>query len=182
MRTCPSTHPPRGLTLIELMIAIALGLILVAVVIQVYVGSKATYNKQEDLSRLQENGRVALDVIGRAVRISGFKSNPSAVYSTIFPVTAQAIVGTAGAPGNSSDSLIIRFQGSGNGLGASTSPDGSVVDCLGVARDSNVMNYNQLYIANDPATGRPGLFCDTSDNGAADGVPVVSEIVGFRFH
>lgn len=178
MRAYPKMHPSRGLTLIELMVAIALGLLLVAVVIQIYVGSRATYNKQEDLSRLQENGRVALDVIGRAARISAFKSNPAAVYSTVFPSTTLAIIGTPGAAGNNSDGLVIRFQGSGNGAGTA---DGSVVDCLGVARDSNVMNYNALYIANDPATGRPALFCDTSDNGAIDGVPVINEIENLRF-
>lgn len=181
MHTSPNTHPPRGLTLIELMVAIALGLLLVAVVIQIYAGTKATYNKQEDLSRLQENGRVALEVIGRAARISAFKSNPAAVYSTVFPASKLAIKGTPGAAGNGNDSLIIRFEGSGDGLHTPTSPDGTVVDCLGVAKDSNLMTYNELYIANNPATGRPALFCDTSDNGTVDGVPVVNEIENMRF-
>lgn len=177
MRTYPNTHLPRGLSLIELMISIVLGLLLVAVVIQIYVGSKATYNKQEDLSRLQENGRVALDVIGRVARISGFKSNPAADYSTLFPSTAPAITGTAGAVG-SSDSLVIRFQGSGDGLNTSTSPDGSVVDCLGATYDSNITIYNRLYIASNATTGRSGLFCDT---GNIVGTEVISEIENMRF-
>lgn len=173
MRTYPNTHPPRGMTLIELMISIVLGLLLVAVVIQIYVGSKATYNKQEDLSRLQENGRVALDVIGRVARISGFKSNPAADLSTLFPSTARAITGTPGA-GSSSDSLVIRFQGSGNGLGTA---DGSVVDCLGTTYDSNVTIYNRLYIDNNATTGRPGLFCDTGTVIAE----VINDIENMRF-
>lgn len=177
MRTYPNTHPPRGMTLIELMISIVLGLLLVAVVIQIYVGSKATYNKQEDLSRLQENGRVALDVIGRVARISGFKSNPAADLSTLFPSTAPAITGTPGA-GSSSDSLIIRFQGSGNGAGTA---DGSVVDCLGATYDSNVTIYNQLYLASNATTGRSGFFCDTSDDSTVNGVEVISEIENMRF-
>ena len=177
MRIYSQTLPPRdmarGMTLIELMISIVLGLLLVAVVIQIYVGSKSTYNKQEDLSRLQENGRVAIDVIGRMARVSGFKSNPAADYSTIFPTSARAITGTAGAAG-SSDSLTIRFQGSGTGLGAA---DGSVVDCLGATYDSNVTIFNRLYIANNATTNRPGVFCDTS---TVNGTEVVSEIENMR--
>lgn len=184
MHTPPNKFLARGMTLIELMISIVLGLLLVAVVIQIYVGSKAIYNKQEDLSRLQENGRVTLDVIGRAARISGFKSNPAAVYSTLFPSTKPAIIGTPG-PANGSDSLIIRFQGSGDGAGVA---DGSVVDCLGavaspsgVPYDSNVTIYNEIYIANSAITGRPGLFCDASDDSTVNGVEVVSEVENIRF-
>ncbi len=175
MRKYTSSLPSRGLSLIELMISIALGLLLVAVVIQIYIGSKATYNKQEDLSRLQENGRVALDVIGRAGRVIGFKSDPSASTSGLFPASAPAIIGTAGT--GTSDSLTIRFQGSGNGTGTA---NGSVVNCLGVAIDANTTAFNRFYVANN-AAGRPGLFCDTTDNSTVDGEEVVSEIEHLRF-
>lgn len=176
MRTPTHLSDVRGMTLIELMISIVLGLLLVAVVIQIYVGTKATYNKQEDISRLQENGRVALYIIGRTTRISGFKSNPGADYSTIFPAATRGIIGTPGAAG-SSDTLTIRFQGSGNGAGTA---DGSVVDCLGIAKDSNTMNYNRLYIANNATTLRPGLFCDTSDDSTVNGTEIVSDIENMR--
>lgn len=176
MRSHHFKRPSPGLSLIELMIAIALGLLLVAVVVQIYIGSKATYNKQEDLSRLQENGRVALEVLGRAGRIASYKSNPAALSSQIFPLSAQAIVGTAGAAGVS-DSLIIRFQGSGNGAGA---PNGSVVDCLGNAVDANAMAFNRFFIANN-AAGRPGLICDTTNDSTDNGTEIVSEIEHMRF-
>jgi type IV pilus assembly protein PilW len=181
MRSTYFKPPSRGLSLIELMVAIALGLILVAVVIQIYVGSRATYNKQEDLSRLQENGRIALDVIGRSARIVGFKSNPSnALTGPLLPVSPLEIVGTEGAA-DVSDSLTIRFQGSGNGTGTA---DGSVVDCLGNAIDANqdplVTTFNRFYIANNPA-GRPSLFCDNRDDATENGVEIISEIEHLRF-
>ena len=47
----------RGMTLVELMIGIAIGLFLVAVMGTVYVGSRTTFVAQESGSRLQENGR-----------------------------------------------------------------------------------------------------------------------------
>jgi len=169
-------RPSPGLSLIELMVAIALGLILVAVIVQIYIGSKTTYNKQEDLSRLQENGRVALEIIGRAGRVVGFKSNPGTPTNQIFPAATPAIIGTPGGAGVS-DSITIRFQGSGNGAGT---PNGSVVNCLGAAIDSNAIAVNRFFIANN-AAGRPGLFCDTTGVATAPGVEVVSEIEHMRF-
>lgn len=62
----------QGFTLIELMVAITLGLIILAVLSQVYVSSKKTYRVQEALSRLQENGRYAVDFLGRDIRMAGY--------------------------------------------------------------------------------------------------------------
>ena len=62
----------RGLSLIELMIAIALGIVLSAGVIEIYIGSKQTYRSQNALSRLQENGRYALEQIAGDMRRSGY--------------------------------------------------------------------------------------------------------------
>lgn len=184
MRSQSFKFPSRGLTLIELMVAIALGLLLVAVVVQIYAGSKATYNKQEDLSRLQENGQVALEIIGRSARIAGFKSNPTnALTGPLLPTSPLEVFGTPGAA-NVSDSLNILFQGSGNGTGAPNAADGSVVDCMGVAIDATQdplgSTFNRFSIANN-AAGRPGLFCDNSNNATDDGVEIVSEIEHLRF-
>lgn len=68
----PSRHQ-RGLTLVELMIAMLLGLFLVGGLLQIFISSKQTYRMQEGLSRLQENGRFALDFITRDIRMAGFR-------------------------------------------------------------------------------------------------------------
>lgn len=62
----------KGLTLIELMIALVLGLILVAGVIQIFVANKQTYRVTEAQSRLQENARFALEVLTRDIRSAGY--------------------------------------------------------------------------------------------------------------
>lgn len=62
----------RGLTLIELMVALLLGVFLTAGAIQMFVGSKQSYRMQENLSRLQENGRFAMYFITRDIRGAGF--------------------------------------------------------------------------------------------------------------
>jgi len=63
----------RGLTLIELMISLALGLALTAGAISVFQQNKETYQFQEAMARLQENGRYAMNVMARDIRSSGYR-------------------------------------------------------------------------------------------------------------
>jgi type IV pilus assembly protein PilW len=62
----------QGLSLIELMIAITLGLILMAGVLQVFLSSKTVYTTQQALSRIQETGRLAIDFLARDIRMAGY--------------------------------------------------------------------------------------------------------------
>ena len=50
----------RGFGLIELMIAITLGLILSTAIIQVFLASRTSYQLQESLSMIQENARFGM--------------------------------------------------------------------------------------------------------------------------
>jgi type IV pilus assembly protein PilW len=60
-----------GLTLIELMISITIGLVVVGAVTYAYVGSQGAYRGNESLARIQEAGRFALDSIARDIRGAG---------------------------------------------------------------------------------------------------------------
>ncbi|MFT7413441.1 MAG: type IV pilus assembly protein PilW [Methylophagaceae bacterium] len=62
----------RGFTLIELMIALVLGLLLVAGVTQVFVANKQTYRVTDAHSRLQDNARFSLEVLSRDIRSAGY--------------------------------------------------------------------------------------------------------------
>jgi type IV pilus assembly protein PilW len=61
----------RGLSLVELMVALAVGLLLMAGAISIFLSNKRTYQVTEDLSRLQENARFALDTMMRDLRMAG---------------------------------------------------------------------------------------------------------------
>lgn len=63
----------RGLTIVEIMVAMVLSLILTAGVVQVFLGSKNTYRVNDAMSRLQEEGRMALEYMSRDVRMAGFQ-------------------------------------------------------------------------------------------------------------
>jgi len=60
-----------GLSLIELMIAMMLGLIIMLGVIQVFAASRTSYAVTEGLSRVQENARFAMDSLERDLRMVG---------------------------------------------------------------------------------------------------------------
>lgn len=71
MRTRIVKKSVRGVSLIELMIALAIGALLVMGLVEVFSASRTAYQLSEGLSRVQENGRFALDYIQRDFRMAG---------------------------------------------------------------------------------------------------------------
>ena len=61
----------RGFSLIELMIALLIGLLVVSAAGSLFISNKRTYNATETLGRIQENGRVAFELMARDVREAG---------------------------------------------------------------------------------------------------------------
>jgi len=72
MRIRPARHDvfyrQRGLSLIELMISMVLGLLVVGGAIGVFLSNQQTYRATESLARVQENARVAFELMAREVR------------------------------------------------------------------------------------------------------------------
>ena len=64
--------PQRGFSLVELMVAMVVGLILIYGVVEIYVNSKGAYNVNEENSRMQENARFAFDLMVPTVRQAGY--------------------------------------------------------------------------------------------------------------
>ena len=62
----------RGLSLIELMVALTIGALLLAGAVSVYMQSRNTYRTNDTASRMQEIGRYAFDVISPDVRLAGY--------------------------------------------------------------------------------------------------------------
>ncbi len=60
-----------GFSLVELMIAMVIGLVLIAGIVQVFVASRSTYAVADGLARLQENGRFAIGFLTHDLRVSG---------------------------------------------------------------------------------------------------------------
>jgi type IV pilus assembly protein PilW len=62
----------RGLTLVEILIAIAVGSILLTGVLQIFLAGKQAYRVLETNARLQENGRFAAEFLSDDVRMAGY--------------------------------------------------------------------------------------------------------------
>ncbi len=61
-----------GLTLVELMISLVVGLILIAAVFNMYTGNVRSARFTEGLQSIQENGRYAVSVLQRELRLAGY--------------------------------------------------------------------------------------------------------------
>lgn len=68
----PAFGPQKGLSLVELMVAMLVGLILTAGAIQIFISSRQTYRVQENLSRMQENARFAMEYLRRDIRMADY--------------------------------------------------------------------------------------------------------------
>lgn len=72
----------KGVTLVELMIAVTISSIVMIGIGSVYTSSKRSFKLQEEFSRLQENGRFAINHITRFVRGSGYSGCASAIKNS----------------------------------------------------------------------------------------------------
>ena len=61
----------RGFTLVELLIALFLGLLVTGGAISVFLANQQVYRQNEGLARLQESGRYAFEVMARDLRKAG---------------------------------------------------------------------------------------------------------------
>ena len=61
-----------GLTLVELMVAITIGLIILTAVARLFVTSRSTYTIEEGLARVQESGRFAVEFLSQDIRMAGY--------------------------------------------------------------------------------------------------------------
>lgn len=162
----------RGLTMVELLVGVALGLFLIAVMGTIYVGSKNTFLAQESTARLQENGRFAIDTLAADLRKSGFRGCLGQVRSTPVnnvlktptallynfvepawgshntgggwsPALAAPVSGLS--PSASGDVLVLRKP---NGVGwALTAEMGDTSAALTVSATPNITNGDLLMVA-----------------------------------
>jgi type IV pilus assembly protein PilW len=94
-----------GLTLLEIMISLSLGLLLLTGIGTIYVGSNQTYRVQEQNARIQESGRYALEVLGRSLRQAGYWNMPA---GSAMPAAGIAI--TSAVPATT---VTVEYDGAG---------------------------------------------------------------------
>jgi type IV pilus assembly protein PilW len=87
-------HPLKkteGFTLIELMVAIAIGMVVLAGVTTTFISQTRHYNAQEQVNEMEQNARGALDVITRELKMAGYKPN-GGTFDGVTYSTSQLMV------------------------------------------------------------------------------------------
>jgi len=73
MKTLPSHNRSQsGFTLVEVLIAMVLGLIVISAVVNTYVGSTRSSRFSQGLAQMQENGRYGITTMQRGIRLAGY--------------------------------------------------------------------------------------------------------------
>lgn len=164
----------KGFSLIELLVAFAIGLLVALVVMQAYLSGLGTQRAQTDLGRAQESSRFAFDLLARSFRKAGYR-NPSAQVAAFCPgpnlrlavsndpsAITSATFGTNATIVNNSDVIMVRYYGEGI-----PTTDNTMQDCLGNSIAANTLVADTFFIAADTSNNNePALFCYTSNPAA----------------
>lgn len=187
-----SRRAVRGLTLIELLVAMAVGLVVVLAAVSALTVARRGFTTVDAASQLRDNGRFAADMIQRIGVQTGYKdvffaSTPrqptttdpapsvmgfnDAKVNLTSPLTTSTVRPTTEA-GIGSDVLIMQYQVSQiHTLTTDTGADKSMIDCAGNA-PATVPNVNDVG-ARDArmasifsvglSQGEPSLLCTYLD-------------------
>ncbi|MBX9869713.1 MAG: PilW family protein [Burkholderiaceae bacterium] len=182
-----------GRSLVELMIAITIGLFILIAVSALFLSNSQTSRTSDDKSRLEDEGRLALNLIAFHLRMAGYGAlisadkNPLALsYGTTFTKPIGFAVGAAGpdpvqgcaggfanpaaaviacAGGTTSDALSIRYVIDLFNANVTSTGIPAPTDCLGqrITAVSSIVE-NRFFIKNNATTGRSELYCIGNGN------------------
>ena len=186
-RPLPTPYRQHGLTLIELMVAMVIGLIMVLAATAALLLSRQGFNQVDAASQLRDNARFATSLIERLSVQTGYRdllyAATSRPPSTLGMTTerpnifgfdnrtrsaghksyeASSSPRAANSLGYGSDILVLRFQAAATDLVGSTDADKAMIDCMGHTPDT-VMNdryerYSSIFHIAD-RNGEPTLMC-----------------------
>ena len=117
---CGRLRNVTGFTLTELMVAMSIGMGVLAAVTTTFMAQARYYNAQEQINAMQQNARAALDVITRELKMAGYRPNggtfDGVTYSTS-QLMIQADLDSNGAISNSStanEQITYAYDGTNN--------------------------------------------------------------------
>lgn len=83
----------KGFSLVELMVALVLGLLLSAGIINIYIDGRRNFNFEEESARLQENGRFAINLLKSNLTQAGFFGGMTNNLAAAQGVTKDCVAG-----------------------------------------------------------------------------------------
>lgn len=179
-----------GLSLAELLVAVSLGLGVLLAGSTLLVGANASYVGHADAAGIDDSGRYALEVIGRAVRQGAFADWERLGAGGPAPGTPAPLLGLDDrsisktsfgidspltASVNHSDVLAVRYTGAGAGPDG----DGSVLNCAGFPVHALEDGWSIFYVARN-ADGQGELRCKYRGTSSWGADAVVAGVDGFQ--
>jgi len=166
------------MSLVEVMIALLIGLLLLGGVVQVFSSARQSNRVHEATARMQETGRMALEVISRDVRMADFWGCASEITSIVNNLDAGGgsgyidfgtggIGGTEGGAGNP-DSIVLR-GGADSGL-ALEPPYGPQASANIKVEADNWLEQGDIVLVSDCEQG--DIFQITNANPGTSGTVV----------
>lgn len=175
MKTMKVAHIARGVTLIELLISMAIGLVVVAAVMVNYIGSGKAGRYQAALGQMNQDAQIGLNLLAREVQLAGYVS-PTQSLGTIpplfgcdgtqgaIPFTDPAATGSlvcGAATGTTVSALEVVYEADVfNTVEVATNQP---TDCLGnkqnPATGAPYIVRNRYFIDTNAQTARPELYC-----------------------
>ncbi|KVD45689.1 N-terminal cleavage protein [Burkholderia sp. ABCPW 11] len=161
----------RGHTLLEVLIAMTVGLLVLAAAGALYHAQRIAQRRAEDGFRMRDAATTALMLIGQQVQMAGFRPLDAEAASSLPPVFGCSMARVRGSGAQvrcepsrlSSDALLIRYVG--DAVSTWTTVSGQATDCLGQGvgvpgEPAPVENRFDAHIS--PSTGEPELYCEGS--------------------
>ncbi len=143
----------QGFSLVELMIALVLGLLVGGAVLQSFIMNNRSIVFQRASITTQDQGRVALDMLARYIRMAGYQETDL--------MSSNLSNGLDGSENGAIDSILVRYQ-------AGSTMSFSIYDCVGTeitTASSGTVSSNEFKLQSD-GNGRYNLICD---NGTTSG-------------
>ena len=157
----------RGLSLIELMVAMLIGVVLISGAAKVYVDSKAAYNANDSTSRLQENARYAMSVIEPDIRMANYwgllkgaavigNQGVQTTIAALSPVATSAAMNICGR--NFATDVTTTLQGDNNQYVISTASKQAGCDALLDLSTAVAWNTSAVATADTLTVRRASVF------------------------
>lgn len=88
-----------GFTLTELMVAMGIGMVMLAAVTTTFMSQTKIYNAQEQINEMEQNARGVLDIISREVKMAGYNPATGAVTGVTYSTSQLQIEADLDASG-----------------------------------------------------------------------------------
>jgi len=185
-----SPRPQQGYTLLELLVALFIGIFLLVGLFTILQNTRRSSSNQTVLSQLQDQQRMAMSMLTDVIQNAGYFDPNTITSAAALPAAASAqqpavnhallaSQGMSGADATAGDTILVRYATNGT---SSAAPDG-LENCNGGTSTSAATYVNTFYIASTTSGGLTtyALYCSL-DGGNTTGIPLVTGVENMQIY